>query len=459
MPRMPWVSPVVNDPYSPEGRAQKSKSLESDLKISRHDPDPVILLSATLRWPIAARLAIAFSSVGSCVDVICPRQHPATTTRAVRRAYPCSVLNPLRSLRAAIESSMPDIIIPCDDNAAVQLHQLYVSSIGTDAKTVALRALIADSLGTPAACVVATSRGRLMELAAEEGVRVPGTVVVASLAELDSWLRKHKLPTVIKVDSTWGGQGVAIVRGHAEARAVFKRMSRRPSLVNATTRMLLDRDTSGFLRALKNARRTITLQDFVTGVPANRAVACSQGRELAGISVEAIRTQHSTGPATVVRVIDNQEMSDAVNRLARRLAISGMWGFDFVLEASTGAAYLIEINPRATPICHLALSRERNLPAAIYMQLTGALPHNAPATIQHDVIAMFPGELRRNPASSFLQLAFHDVPWGESGLIQDCLDLPWSERGVIARWWARMRPKLLVYPTENRDPDADQIGM
>ncbi|MCR4346437.1 MAG: ATP-grasp domain-containing protein [Sulfuricaulis sp.] len=426
-----------------------------DKKILKNSPRaaaPGILFTATIRWPIAARLAIAFANMGCRVEAICPGQHPVTTVRAIQRIYPYSVLKPLVSLRAAIESSAPDLVVPCDDDAAAHLHQLYERAGETGFSANALRVLIARSLGAPEACALATARGKLMALAAEERVRIPETTVVVTPSELTAWLAQHGFPAVIKLDSTWGGQGVSIVRDHEEAEHAFGIMTSRPSMVNGVARMLLERDPTFLLNSLKEPRRTITLQDFIPGSPANRAVACWQGQVLAGISVEAIRTQHPTGPATVVRVIENPEMSEAVKRLVRRLGISGLWGVDFILEALTGAAYLIEVNPRATPICHLPLGAGHNLPAALYTQLTGTPPLAPPAMTDHDVIAMFPGEWHRDPASSYLRTAYHDVPWCEPGLIQDCLDRPWSERGLIARLRARMRPKPAMLSIRHKDP-------
>lgn len=412
---------------------------------------PAVLLTATLRWPIAARLAIAFANLGCRVEAVCPRQHPAAMTRAVRKTYPYTVLAPLASLRAAIGSAKPDFIIPCDDTAATHLLQLYVRAGEARSPQNALRALIARSLGSPEACALATERGRLMALAAEEGVRVPDTATVATPHELNAWFGRHRLPAVLKSDRTCGGQGVAIVSSMEEAQRALRRMVSRPALVSAAARMFLERDPAVFLNALTETRRVVTVQDFIAGAPANRAVACWQGQVLAGISVEAIRTQHATGPATVVRVIDNPEMAEAANRLVCRLGISGLWGVDFIIEASSGAAYLIEGNPRATPICHLPLGLERNLPAALYARLAGSVPPAMPAIIDRDVIAMFPGEWHRNPASLWLQSAFHDVPWDEPELIKDCLEQQWSERGWIARSRARMRPKLCILSTRQKD--------
>ncbi|MDP3824818.1 MAG: ATP-grasp domain-containing protein [Burkholderiales bacterium] len=413
---------------------------------------PAILLTATLRWPIAARLAIAFAGMGCPVEAVCPRQHPVARTRALRTTYPYSAVSPLVSLRAAIASAAPDLIIPCDDNAAVHLNQLYLSTTGDDPASNALKVVLARSLGTPAACALATARGDFMALAADEGVRIPPTCIAKTQEELAAWMARHRLPCVIKIDSTWGGQGVAIVRSHEEARSAFVLMSSRPSLRHALARLLLDRDLSPLLNVLKGSQRTVTLQEFIVGTPANRAVACWQGQVLAGNSVEAIQTQHATGPATVVRVIENAEMNETAQKLVRRLGLSGLWGIDFVLEAGTGAAYMIELNPRATPISHLALGDGHSLPAALIARFTGALPPVPASTIEDDVIALFPGEWRRDPASPHLSCAHHDIPWDEPGLVQDCIARPWAERGWIARLWALLRPRSFARQAGPQDP-------
>lgn len=402
---------------------------------------PVILLTATLRWPIAARLAMAFAELGCRVEALCPRGHPVRHTGSVQRIHPHLVFQPLAALRAAIVSAAPDLVIPCDDDAALLLHRLHRQATRSGAAGAALGALIERSLGAPGACELATQRARLLALAADAGVRVPVTVVIDSVVELDAWLAAHTLPAVLKIDGSWGGQGVAIARSRDEARRAFACLSTRPSWPGALVHALLDRDASLIVRALRRPRRGVTVQPFVAGVPANRAVACWQGRVLAGTSVAALQTQHATGPATVVQLIDHPEMADAAQRLVQRLGLSGLWGLDFVLDAATGAAFLIEMNPRATPICHLHLGGGRDLPAALCAQLTGVPALRSGAPIVHDVIALFPGEWRRDPASVHLAAAHHDVPWCETALVRDATDLPWSRRGWLARAWAALRPR------------------
>jgi glutathione synthase/RimK-type ligase-like ATP-grasp enzyme len=363
------------------------------------------------------------------------------------RAYHYPLLVPLTGLKRAIESDRPDLVVPCDDQAAIHLQQLYRQSDADMESPDAMRALIVRSLGMPDACAMATARGRLMALAKEEGLRIPFSSVVESSSELVGWLQTHGFPAVLKLDGTWGGQGVEIVRSLDEALAAFERMVSRPRILASVVRLLLDRNPSPVLESLRAAPRVVTVQQFIDGASANRAVACWQGDVLAGISVEAIHTQHASGPATVVRVLDHPEMSSAVARLAKRLRISGLWGADFVLSRSdAGVAYLIEVNPRATPVCHLPLGAGRDLPAALVAALQGSATVIPRPGIGHEIIALFPGEFQRDPASSHLRLDYHDVPLEESELVREGLDRPWSERGMLARARAGLRGRKQAKP-------------
>lgn len=377
----------------------------------------------------------------------------------MERCYPYSALRPLASLRTAIKAVAPDLVIACDDTTALQLDRLHAQACAAAPLGNELRAVVERSLGAPAACSLATARSKFLSLAAAEGVRVPATSVINGPRELDDWCARRGLPGVLKLDCTWGGQGVAIVRNREDAQAAYRLLASRPSVTSVLARALLERDPSFVMDWLRNAHRVVTVQDFIPGLPANRAVACWQGQVLAGISVLAMRTQHPTGPATVVRVIENVEMSEAVARVVRRLGITGLWGMDFILAASTGAAYAVEMNPRATPISHLPLGLSRNLVLALYARLTGHAPASAPATIDRDVIALFPGEWRRDGASPYLRNGHHDVPWEELGLVLDCIDRPWADRGALARLRASLRPNR-SRPNRshsNRPPPASKV--
>jgi len=120
-------------------------------------------------------------------------------------------------------------------------------------------------------------------------------------------------------------------------------------------------------------------------------------------------------------------MMGAAKKIARRLSLSGFFGLDFVIEEGTGAAYLIEMNPRCTPLCHLRVGIGRDMIGALSAQLTGK-PLGEPVSItQNNLIAYFPQAFLRK--SKLLSSSYHDVPVGEPELIQELLR-PWSDRSI-----------------------------
>jgi biotin carboxylase len=225
-------------------------------------------------------------------------------------------------------------------------------------------------------------------------------------------------PAVLKANGTSGGDGVRIVRTPEEAARAFRALEAPPLLARAVKRALFDQDMTLVWPSLLRRRYVVNAQAFVAGQEATSLVACSKGKVLAGLHFEVLLKQDAGGPATVLRLIENAEMSTAAEKMVRRLELSGLHGFDFMLEADTGKAYLIEINPRATQIGHLTLGLGRDLPAALSAALSGEAVQAAPKVTEKDTIALFPQEWIRNPESPFLQTGYHDVPWEEPDLIR-----------------------------------------
>jgi hypothetical protein len=111
-------------------------------------------------------------------------------------------------------------------------------------------------------------------------------------------------------------------------------------------------------------------------------------------------------------------MTAATAKLARRLNLSGLYGFDFMLEAGGRNAYIIEINPRSTQVGHLALGAGRDIPAALFSAVSGQTVRVAPSVTEKDTIALFPQEWIRDSKSAYLRSAYHDVPWEEPELVR-----------------------------------------
>jgi Carbamoyl-phosphate synthase L chain, ATP binding domain len=382
---------------------------------------PTVLVATTSRWPPTARLAVALANAGFNVEAVCPPRHPLMTTKAAPRPYIYRGLAPLLSFKEAIRATKPDLIVPGDDLATQHLHGLYRREQDKGESGSKLMALIEKSLGSPASFPIVYARTPFMEMAHSEGVRVPATQVIANIAELTTCCARIGFPMVLKANGTSGGDGVRIVHTAQEAESAFRTLHAPPLLARAAKRALADHDRTLLWPSLLRRRSAVNAQTYIAGHEATSLVACWKGEVLAALHLEVLNKQHWAGPATVLRLIEGVEMQAAAEKTVRRLGLSGLHGFDFMLEAGSGDAYLLEVNPRATQVGHLTLGPGRDLPAALYAAVTGKIVQDAPRITDKDIIALFPQEWTRDPASPILEIAYHDVPWDEPELIQACV--------------------------------------
>jgi carbamoylphosphate synthase large subunit len=404
---------------------------------------PRILLTDTNRWPVVTRLAIAFWKRGCDVAVLCPVPgHPVEKASGVAQIFRYSGFRPLASLKAAISEFDPDVIVPACDRGVQHLHQLHAISQEQGNVGRKVIALIERSLGSPESFVTVSSRWALLETARVEGILVPKTSAVESLADLKLWEDKLESPVVIKADGTWGGRGVRIAHNLREPEHSFLELTQPASVAELIKRILLNRDRDWQVRDWKRSRPAVIVQSLINGRPANCAVVCSQGKILAGIAVEVVRAQGSTAPATLVEVVEGSEMMFAAERIAHRLGLSGFFGLDFVIENGSGATYLIEMNPRCTPPCPLPLGKGHDLVAAMWADLVGQpLPETQSVTTKSR-IAYFPQAWMSAQGchDALLDTSYHDVPNDEPALIHELLH-PWRERSVAGQFVDFIRRK------------------
>jgi glutathione synthase/RimK-type ligase-like ATP-grasp enzyme len=396
-----------------------------------------VLLATTCRWPATARLATALTDLGCHVHVVCPPGHPVTEARKISRVYPFRAFTAAQSIRSAIESVKPDLVIPCDDLARECLHGLYADAVPSRERDWDLRALIEHSLGDPSSFATITSRVAMMKLAHDNGIRVPPTVAVNpnALEIVRRWASEHGFPFVLKADGTSGGRGVRFVETMDVIAGAVRALSAPPRAVRALKRALINRDNNYLRQYFRRTRSVLSAQRFVSGRDANVTVACWKGRVLATISVSVLETLDAQGPASVVRLIDNVEMSRAVERIVSLLKLSGLVGFDFMIEDRTGDAYLIEINPRATQMGHLALGPGHDPVAALCGASLGKDVRERPSVTSNDLLALFPQEWLRNPSSAYLTEAYHDIPEDDPGLVDACV----NESAATRIWSALLK--------------------
>ena len=415
---------------------------------------PTVLIATTARWFPTTRLAMALAKVGFAVEAVCPRATLLAGRGAVRRIHTYHALTPLASFATAITAATPDLVIPADDLAARHLHELYKQERDNGNTGTQICDLIERSLGAAEGFETVYARTSFMQIAQEEGVRAPKTEIIADTHDLTKWIARLGFPTVLKANATSGGDGVKVVNSVEEAEHTLRKLQAPPLMARAFKRALVNRDPTLVWSSLFRRRFVVNGQAFVAGHEATSTLACWKGKVLASLHFEVLKKARSTGHATVLRLIEHPEMAGAAENIARRFKLSGLHGLDFMLEAHTGNAHLIEINPRTTQVGHLSLGLEHDLPAALYAALTGNEIQPAPKITESDTIALFPQEWARDPKSEFLQLAYHDVPWEEPELIRSCVRKgkpnAWPSRsGLAAAFSGDRRLSPVVAPSQS----------
>jgi len=378
---------------------------------------PTILLASTNNWLSPVRIAGTFSDLGCSVYAVCPPHNALVVSSAVQRAHRYRSFQPLHSIKTAIETANPDLVVPCDDLATAHLHAIYERE-GHNGERSAIADLLLRSLGSPAGYSIIDSRQQFLAIAREEGVMVPDFAPTPNLSSLDAWTRENALPAVLKRDCTSGGEGVQIAESPQQARRAFRRLvSRRPTAA-VFKRLLADRDTTLLARLLRFEQPQISVQQFVAGQDANVVAACWQGEVLAQIAATVLKTRGPQGPAAVIKLVENPGMSSAVKKIVRRLGLSGFAGFDFVIEDGANKPFLIEINPRATQACHLQLGIGRDLGAALLAAFFGCAPAKRSAVTKCDTIVLWPHVPDDLLPPELVRKAYFDTPQNDPEVVR-----------------------------------------
>jgi len=388
---------------------------------------PVVMIASTAWWAFPARIAMQCAARGLSVAAICGRGHPLTKTAAVQMHFRYGAARPLRALAAAIEASKASMVIPCDDRALLHLHRLHACTTNET-----LRLVIERSLGDPAAFPVLDDRAALAACARKLQIDAPETLPVDSTTALEAAIDTLGLPAVLKVDGTWGGFGVAIIRTRQQALDHYRRLSQPISFGRALKRLLVDRDAFHMLPWWQGRSPRVSLQAYVPGKPANSVSVAYQGRILSTVCAVAVSVQRPLGASSVVRIIAHAGMVQAAEKLAHDLKLSGVFGLDFLLDDATGIAQLVEMNARATPLCHLSFGAGRD-PVGGIAKIAGSPGIDEPSCVtDRDIIAYFPQAWHTAPEDRWLRDGFHDVPWEDPGLLSELLRQPWPDRGWLA---------------------------
>jgi hypothetical protein len=311
-------------------------------------------------------------------------------------------------------------------------------------------------LGPPETYSVVDSRYQFLNTALELGICVPRTRRIENPEDLVLWHADSGSATVLKVDGESGGNGVRISHSLDESLAAWRELHVPRSFATAWKRLAIDRDPLALWAHQRQRERDVTVQEFIPGRPANSMLVCSGGELLSIVSVVVVATEGPTGAATIVRVIQNEQMKRAAELIVSRLRLSGFYGLDFILESGTGAPHLIEMNPRCTQLGHIEFAGKGCLAGALSAVLRGEPQLQVHNPVRDSTIALFPQALAAGAACRpHIEAGYHDVPSEEPRLMSELMLKSWPQRRWGARLYHAFKPLDRVDPIVFEDLDSD----
>ncbi|HEV2693163.1 MAG TPA: hypothetical protein VG347_09740 [Verrucomicrobiae bacterium] len=378
----------------------------------------ILLLALETSWSGAARLPRALQEAGFAVGVACRAKAYLAQTKFRDHFFLLPDKNygqgHLAGLRTIVKAWPPDLILPMDDWTAFFLAQVH-EHLAEGETADALTDLLKRSLGNPAGIFEAANKRRTIEIARHLGLRVPASAPADSAADIREFGRVHGFPVVLKRSYDNSGNGVFICHDEAQAVAMLARLHRKQRLKDEVSLWREEFRGRRMERCWLPSDQSITVNQHIVGECATLLAACLDGQMLAALSAVKVEAfPDDKGPSSVVRFVRVEEMRRTAEGMLRHWRLTGLIGFDFILDAA-GQAWLLECNPRSTPIAHLGGRAGENLCAALHAGLTET-PVPPPALENGWLVAHFPAELWRDPHSPHLASAFHDVPVDDPNL-------------------------------------------
>ncbi|MGQ9365933.1 ATP-grasp domain-containing protein [Azospirillum sp. A39] len=386
-------------------------------------PKNLLILATASASPGLAQLPKALARAGFGVGAVAPEGGLILATRylSVAAGLPGTLDTPayVDAMLGVMRLWSFDAIVAGDDWSVRYLNAIAGQADEGRVPAPLAEVVLRSAVPRPHRPVIETKSG-VIELARGLGLTVPEQIRPASAEAVRAFCREHGLPVVVKSDYSASGAGVLVLND--EERAVRAALGHNPGC------------------RVPWSPEILMVQRLIRGTPASVALACRDGAVLAAFCYATVRANpEPTGAATVIRTIDRPDMVAAAGRLVEALRLTGIVGFDFVVEEGTGVAHLLELNPRPPQSAHLGSLVGADLCAA----LAGAPAGRAEPD---RTIALFPGEWIRDPESPYLNSALHPVPWEDVALLTAIMARPPAARRPGQRLPATVSFRLAPSP-------------
>lgn len=375
----------------------------------------VLLFAIQSSHPGSCRLPKVLQEAGFCVGVLALKGSLIHATRYIDSKFMLRARRFEPIIRHGIESAFkkfaPDIIVPCDELAAAIVNHWVGKGTG-EGRTLSPQLLqcLERSLGAAGDLPQRASKAETLAKAREIGVLCPRETVVKDFLACEKAAAEYGYPVVLKLSHGDAGCGVRICRTREELKGAFGSFRQTQSRSGTMLRRLMKRDWFG-------SRLDILVQEHVAGLPGMSCASAVGGTTVSVLTGLVDRKSSQTGPASVTRLADQPSIVDATKRMIEAFGASGFVSFDFIID-DNGQAWLLECNPRPTPMLHLGPLVGVDLAGALFRALRdGPCEPACEVPAGEQVVSFFPQEWVRDPSSPSLQAAYHDVPWDDPTLL------------------------------------------
>ena len=320
---------------------------------------PRLLLVSTRSWAGVEPFLRALERAGFAVALVHGQAGGHALHDMSVALYLAGPLQFRPTIELVIEDLAPDLVVATDATSFQHLAALYAMRTDGGRLRSPVARTIAKSLGDPEACARISSLAGLFALARDHGLPVPHAVAVRDEAALRSLLQSGPLPALLKSDGGGALSCADIVDSSAAGIDAYHRVT--------------GKDRPWQEQGARNSDLmqpqpcAVWLQRHIAGAAVTRAVACRDGRILAGINGGPLKS----GPKPAAKIIADAALDSVTARLVKLLNLSGIVGLEFILEHGTGKPWLIKVKPYATPSVQLPAAGDGGLPEALYGAFAG----------------------------------------------------------------------------------------
>ena len=175
-----------------------------------------ILVIATQKTPVAARISMALADVGFRVAALTPHGHPVRVSRKIQDHFAYHTRPRFKSTVRAIGRWSPDLLVCADDLAVRELQTLHRRTATSDDKARRhISELIELSLGPATSFPAMRNKSDFSADVESEGLRSPKTIVIPAKCAFQRLPAELIYPIVVKADQSYGGRCVRIVNSAA----------------------------------------------------------------------------------------------------------------------------------------------------------------------------------------------------------------------------------------------------